>query len=50
MRRGTEQAFFQRKHVNCLQGHEKVLDLITNLEKEVATHSNILACRIPLTE
>lgn len=37
MHRGTEQTFFQRKHVNCLQGHEKVLTLITNLEKGMAT-------------
>ena len=49
MSRGTEQTFFQRKHVNSLQGHEKVLSLITNLEKGMATHPSIRACRIPLT-
>jgi len=50
MSRGTEQTFFQRKHVNCLQRHEKVLNLITNLENGMATHSSIRAWRIPLTE
>ena len=50
MSRGTEQTFFQRKHVNCLQWYEKVLNLITNLENGMAIHSSIRAWRISLTE